>query len=119
MRIIHFVVLTLAVTCAHAEPPAGHPSVNDAQRMLQMPPAEGLAYKGRVVQAIDSNDYTYIEVTVEDGKTRWLAAPRLMLHANNWIRYGDGRVMRNFYSRKHQRTFNEVWFISQVQILGN
>jgi len=109
--------LVMGVTIA--EPPPGHPSVDQAHDALQVPADERLLHQGQVLQSIASNDYVYLEVTREDGSTRWLAAPRAEIMPQSWIRYSDGVVIRNFFSRKHQRTFNEVMFVDRVQALGN
>lgn len=119
MRVLLIVLGWALVGLGHAAPPPGHPSVDQAQRMIHVPNEADLVHQGRVLQAISSNDYTYIEVTTDDkGGTRWLAAPNMELPADSQIRYGDGAVMKNFYSRKHSRTFAEVWFVDEVKRLA-
>ena len=82
-----------------AEPPPGHPSVEQAQKTLQVPDSHQFPHRGQVLQAIDSNDYTYIEVITESRGKLWLAAPQQSLTINSWIRYPDGMLMKNFYSK--------------------
>jgi len=110
--------LFILVAIAQAEPPPGHPSVGQAHDHLQVPEGE-LGYMGQVLQSIPSNDYVYLEVSKKEGGTRWLAAPRAAVPVQSYIRYGDGRVMHNFFSRKHKRTFAEVMFVDEIQQLGN
>lgn len=118
MRVLLSVLCLSLASLAHAAPPPGHPSVDQAQRMIHVPNDADLVHQGRVLQAISSNDYTYIEVTTDDkGGTRWLAAPNMELAVNSQIRYGDGAVMKDFFSRKHKRTFHEVWFVDEVKVL--
>ncbi len=119
IKTITMAALLLVGMMAHAEPPAGHPSVGQAQGYLQVPEAESLPHQGQVLQSIPSNDYVYLQVTKVDGGTRWLAAPREKVTVQSYIRYSDGTVMQNFYSRKHKRTFNEVMFVKRIQQLGN
>lgn len=104
---------------ASAEPPPGHPSVEHAQQAMEVPSNEPLTYRGQVLQVIPSNDYTYIEVASGEGKKLWLAAPRTEVAPQAWIRYGNGTVMHNFFSRKHQRTFDEVMFVERIAVDGN
>ncbi len=103
---------------AQAEPPPGHPSVGEAHDHLQIPLNE-LSHQGRVLQSIPSNDYVYLEVSRAEGGNLWLAAPRAAVPVQSYIRYGDGAVMKNFFSRKHKRTFDELMFVDRIQLLGN
>lgn len=109
--------LLLGSVTLHAEPPPGHPGVEEAERMLQLPKRRGiLPHAGEVIAARDSNGYTYVQVTHGDG-SRWLAVPRTALAPGMQIRYGDGRVFHNWYSRKLQRSFDAVLFVGDIQIL--
>ncbi len=118
VQIVFFASLTLC-GAALAEPPPGHPSVDQAQQAMELPDNEPLTYRGQVLQVIPSNDYTYLEVSTGEGKKLWLAAPRTEVAPQAWIRYGNGTVMHNFFSRKHQRTFDEVMFVERIAVDGN
>ncbi|VAW90248.1 hypothetical protein MNBD_GAMMA18-2316 [hydrothermal vent metagenome] len=118
----YWLIILLAVAIvatAQAEPPAGHPSVGQAHDHLQLPAGELLSHRGQVLQSIPSNDYLYLEVAKEAGGTLWLAAPRTVVPIHSYIRYGDGVVVKNFFSRKHKRTFDELMFVDHIQQLGN
>ncbi len=117
-RYLFLAALFCMATVVQAEPPAGHPSVGQAHDHLQMP-ASGLTHQGRVLQAIPSNDYVYLEVSNKEGGRHWLAAPRAAVPLQSYIRYGDGVVMKNFFSRKHKRTFDALMFVDRIQLLGN
>lgn len=115
-----FLGLLLAALPLRAEPPPGHPSAGQAGEMLGLPGAEApRPYSGSVLQAINSNQFTYIEVGVE-GKSgsRWLAAPRLDLKPGTRIRFGEGRLLAPFYSRKLERSFDAVTFVGPVEIIA-
>ena len=116
-----FALLLLAIVAvapmkSFAAPPPGHPSVDDAAKMLKIPQQQEFRYKGEVLEAIPSNSYTYIQVKILK-KTLWLAAPKLALRKGQFIRFPAGTMMRNFYSRRLQRTFPMVMFISAVDVL--
>lgn len=113
-------MLSALVACATsiAAAPPGHPSTDAAADMLQLPKATSdadLPRKGRVISAIDTNQYTYIEVE-QDKKTLWLAAPTVAVKKDNVIRYDDGAEMINFYSKTLKRTFPSVMFIGRVLV---
>lgn len=108
----------VASTASIAAPPPGHPSADAAADMLQLPketPVTDLPHKGKVISAIDTNQYTYIEVA-QDQKTLWLAAPTVAVKKDNVIRFEDGAEMTNFYSKTLNRTFPSIMFISRVVV---
>lgn len=117
MRYAIIVLFGLAAVPLYAAPPVGHPSTGQAARTLQLPQGDALPYQGKVLQAINSNDYTYIEIASEEGQ-RWLAAPRVTLKKGAIIRFGEGTLMRDFYSKKLKRTFAAVLFVSIVTPVG-
>jgi hypothetical protein len=108
-------IAATAASSAFAAPPAGHPTPNAAAGMMGLPAVADieLTRRGKVVQTIDANEYTYIEVN--QGKdTIWLAAPLIKLRKNDNIRFDDGAVMVNFYSKLLKRTFPSVMFVNRV-----
>ena len=101
---------------AHAAAPPDHPSPAEAYRMMEPgvhARSAAPAYEGEVVTAIDANEYTYIEVREQDG-TRWIAGPRTALARGDIIRFDDGVVMKGFYSKRLDRSFPAVMFVSGV-----
>lgn len=111
-----FLAVVAVASAALAAPPPGHPTPGQAGALLGLPepkPAAELPHEGIVLQAIDSNQFTYIEV--QEGETsRWIAAPRVTIPAGTTIRFDDGRLMTNFYSRKLKRTFETLMFVGTV-----
>ncbi len=112
------VLLLTGSLAAHAAPPPDHPSPADAYRMMAPgvhARAETPAYAGEVVNPIDANEYTYIEVREADG-TRWIAGPRTVLSPGDIVRFDDGVVMKAFHSKLLHRTFPAVMFVSGVSV---
>lgn len=100
-----------------AAPPPGHPSVAQAAETMRLPRnpnLDQLPNRATVVQSIRSNEYVYIEVKNEGGQF-WLAAPAEEYQPGDAVRYSNGTLMQNFYSKKHQRSFDAVWFVSKVE----
>ncbi len=107
--------LVLAFSPALAAPPPGHPTPAEAGQILGIPAQQESApgQAGIVEQAIDSNQYTYVEVRTESG-LKWLAVVRMPLAAGDKVRYGEGVKMTNFYSKVLKRTFPEILFVGKM-----
>jgi len=116
MRACLLVFLVLAGP-ALAQAPPGHPSAEEAGRMLRLPENTQLANSGHVLEVIDSNAFTYIRIASEEGE-RWLSAPQIALAPGTLIRFGEGRVFHDFYSRKQKRRFSSITFVDRVEILS-
>ena len=111
-----FVVIAIfAVVIAHAAPPPGHPSVDQASSILGVP-EQSLVNHGEVLEAFNSNDYTYMRLSHPVDNERWLAAPRQDLAVGTKVSYGDGMRMENFYSKVWHRTFPVIYFVSGVLV---
>lgn len=111
---------TLVTFCAQAEPPPGHPTPQQAREMLMPenpPSADDLPYAGKVLSTLDANQFTYIEV-LRDGNAEWIAAPLQALKPGSSIRYEDGSVMTNFYSKLLKRTFPSIRFVGAIMVTG-
>jgi hypothetical protein len=74
-----------------------------------------LTQQGVVLTAIDVPQYTYIEV--RQGKdSHWLATTTVAVKKGDVIRFGDGMMMSNFYSKSLKRTFDKIAFVSMVRV---
>jgi hypothetical protein len=113
-------VLLLAAAAAPAAPPPGHPTPAQAmdQLMPDKPPTPAeLPNQGKVISSMDANDFTYIEVQ-RSGATEWIAAPKMAVKPGSTIRYEEGSVMSNFYSKLLKRTFPSVMFVGHVAVVA-
>jgi len=103
---------------AFAAPPTGHPTPAQARDMLlpdKPPSASELPNEGAVLEVIHANDFTYLEVAKADGK-EWIATQKMEIPAGSRIRYEDGAVMENFYSKLLKRSFPSVMFINHLVV---
>ena len=73
-----------------------------------------LPNEGMVKEVLQTNAYTYINVSMEGGVV-WLAAPKMELDPNTHIRFSYGAVMSNFHSKDLDRTFADIILIDQVK----
>lgn len=101
-----------------AAPPSGHPTPAQARDMLlpdKPPSASELPNQGTVLEVIHANEFTYLEVAKADGK-EWIAAQKMEISPGTRIRYEDGAVMQDFYSKLLKRTFPSVMFINHLLV---
>jgi hypothetical protein len=81
----------------------------------QTPDAPPLgASSGKVVQKLDANIYTYIRLDDGSGNETWAAVPKTQLEIGESIALKGGTVMRNFYSKTLNRTFDSIIFAAGV-----
>jgi hypothetical protein len=112
--------IAIVAGSSFAAPPSGHSSPVQAMDLLmpEKPPASAeLPNQGKVISSTDANDFTYIEVE-RGGTAEWIAAPKLVVKPGSTIRYEDGSVMTNFYSKLLKRTFSSVMFVGHVTVMG-
>jgi hypothetical protein len=113
----HALILTVLIaTSVFAAPPSGHPTPAQARDMLlpdKPPSASELPNEGTVLEVIHANEFTYLEVARADSK-EWLATQKMEIQPGTHIRYEDGAVMQDFYSKLLKRNFPSVMFINHL-----
>lgn len=74
---------------------------------------------GKVLDTIDTDLYTYIEVSGKTDKdpSVWLAASKTKIAKGDTIRYGEGAVMTNFHSKTLNKTFPTITFVEKVMVI--
>ena len=113
-----FLTLALGATAlAQAAPPPGHPSAEQAIDVLMpvKPESKDLNQQGVVVRTLDANEFTYVEVK-RTGTVEWLAVPLIALKPGVAIRYEEGIVMADFYSKLLKQTFASIRFVGQLEV---
>ena len=71
---------------------------------------------GTVAETIDSGGYIYIRL--EEGDV-WLATSPVKVAVGDKIQYGGGAEMRGFESKSLDRTFESIFFVQGVRIVGD
>lgn len=72
---------------------------------------------GKVVETMNSGGYTYVQV--DDGSKKiWAAAPQLTVAVGDRVIVPAGMPMRDFTSKTLNRTFDVVYFVPSIQVLG-
>lgn len=104
--------LALSASVFAAEPANPHAG-------MMMPamraPAVQLTQQATVLSTISVPQYTYIEAA-QGKKTLWLAANSINVKKGDIIRFDEGMVMTNFYSKTLKRTFPSISFVNNVAI---
>lgn len=123
-------LLALAIFSAAAlgAPPAGHPAMESAFANAERPSVETvsrmsmrqhlaaeLPQQGRVLSTANAGGYTYIEVK-QGEQTLWIAAQALAVKPGDVIRFDNGALMDDFYSKSLNRTFPSILFVSVVAV---
>ncbi len=123
-------VITLAVAAApvFAEPAASKTAASPpsaeaahahaADKAATPVSAESLPNSGKVLDVIDTDLYSYIEVTNNSGSI-WLATTKVKVAKGDMVRYGQGSVMNNFPSRALNRTFPSLMMVEKVVAVKN
>ncbi len=75
------------------------------------------AHQGKVLETMDAGGYTYARLQTDSGEV-WLAGPQTKLEVGDLVRCDKGNAMRNFSSRTLDRTFEEIWFVSNIKSTG-
>ncbi len=102
--------------------PPGHPPM---QQMQGHPPMAGMdapqdggaQQQGKVLKVTHAAGYTYIEVDV-GGRTTWVASAPQNVKSGSTISWGGGAVMHNFTSKTLRQTFDEITFVSAVNVVS-
>lgn len=108
-----FVAVDIAVaapqgkaTHASASMPSGHPT--------SIPADTRLINSGKVLEVIDTDMYTYVQVTHENGPL-WIAGYKTDITKGATVRYSGGIGMPNFESKSLNRSFDLIVFVDSLE----
>ncbi len=80
-------------------------------------PAAASSLEGKVVETMNSAGYTYFQVDTGSRKA-WVAATELTLKVGDKVAVPDAMAMANYHSKSLNRTFDLVYFASNVTVNG-
>lgn len=69
----------------------------------------------KVQEVIQASSYTYIKVK-ENGSTYWMAVALMDAKPGTTYHYSSAMEMNNFYSKDLDRTFDKVYFVSDISL---
>lgn len=70
---------------------------------------EGLILQGTVLETMNSNGYTYLQLDAKQGRI-WIAIPEIQVKAGQSVTCSPGITMYNFSSKTLNRTFEAIVF---------
>lgn len=114
-----FSLVLLLAGCSTEGAPAstGEAAAEETAEGAGQPPAGDATQSGAVLEAIGASGYTYLRVDTGQGEV-WLAAPQLAVEVGDRVRWAPGMLMQGWHSDTLDRTWDEVRFISQIQVEG-
>ena len=74
-----------------------------------------LPKNGKVIKAMHAGGYTYMQVE-KDGKEFWIAGTMMNVKRDDYVRWADAAVMKNFSSSTLHKTFDEILFVTDVEL---
>lgn len=81
----------------------------------QAPAAQGKT--GTVVEAVNTADYTYVQVDTGTEKI-WAAAPKFEVKVGDPVIVPEGMPMTNYHSKTLDRDFDVVYFVDAILVAG-
>ncbi len=75
-----------------------------------------LVNAGKVLEVLDTDTYTYVQVTAEKGPL-WLAVYKMPVSKGANVKYSNGIAMSNFYSKALSRTFDVIIFVDSLEVM--
>ena len=86
--------------------PSGHPG--------SIPADTNLVNSGKVLEVLDTDMYTYLQVTSEKGPL-WLSVYKTNVSKGATVKYSNGIAMSQFYSKALKRTFDIIVFVDAIE----
>ena len=79
--------------------------------------AKDLPKQGKVLEMMHAAGYTYMNIDTGTGKPLWIAATMMRIKPEQNIKWTDAAVMNNFSSKSLHRTFDQILFVSNAQVI--
>ena len=106
------VALLAALSVASCRPKEQAPQEEPAP-MPQQHSANAGVHTGTVQEVIQASAYTYLSVKEQD-TVFWIAITKRDMKVGETVSFADGLEMRNFTSKDLQRTFESIYFVSEI-----
>ena len=94
----------------------GQGSLSPAQQAA-IEAAKNLPREGTVLEMMHAAGYTYMQVDVGADKPMWIAATMMRVQPQQKVKWTDAAMMKNFPSKTLHRTFDEILFVSNAQVV--
>lgn len=88
-----------------------------ASQQAAIAAAKDLPKEGTVLEMMHAAGYTYMHVDVGADKPMWIAASMMRVKPQQKVKWSDAAVMTNFPSKSLHRTFDQILFVSNAQVV--
>lgn len=78
---------------------------------------DGFASNAEVLETMNGGGYTYVQVKTDSGLI-WAAGPQAAVKVGDKVNLGDGMLMSDFHSETLDRTFDEIYFVGNITVVG-
>jgi hypothetical protein len=78
---------------------------------------DGFASNAEVLETVNGGGYTYVQVKTDSGVI-WAAGPQAAVKVGDKVNLGDGMLMSDFHSETLDRTFDEIYFVGNITVVG-
>ena len=106
------VAILIVFSLVSCRPTKQGPQEGQSQPPQQQGAAVGV-HAGVVQEVIQATAYTYLRVKEQDND-RWIAVTKREMNVGETVYFGDGLEMRDFTSKDLQRTFETIYFVSEL-----
>lgn len=113
---IFFSCLLLLAACNNSnnQPKQKVPSAPTVTKEITDPQPVPAGFTGTVIESISTAGYTYVQIDTGTEKI-WAAAPEFKVVEGETITVPPGMPMKNYQSKTLNRTFDLVWFVSNIE----
>ena len=95
---------------------AGQKQLSPAQQAA-IAAAKNLPRQGKVTEMMHAAGYTYMKVDAGTDKPMWIAASMMRIKPEQSVKWTDAAVMNNFTAKSLHRTFDQILFVSNAQVV--
>ena len=88
-----------------------------ASQQAALTAAKDLPKQGKVLEMMHAAGYNYMNVDTGAGKPMWIAASMMRIKPEQNLKWTDAAVMNNFTSKSLHRTFDQILFVSNAQVI--
>jgi hypothetical protein len=71
---------------------------------------------GTVAETVESGGYSYLRLEEQD---IWIATTSVPVSVGDQVQYSGGMEMRDFHSKSLDRTFESIFFVQRIHLVGN
>ncbi len=114
--IIAVLLVFNTITGCNAET-AGNKNVSKMTDPKLSSPAP-VGFSGAVIETMNSGGYTYVKIDTGSEKI-WAAATEFQVKVGDKVTFAQGVPMKNYHSKTLERTFELVYFVSDISVPGS